>query len=406
MRILTAAWHFALRWRYGVLLIVATIVFAQLYELRFGDWLFLEYVGRVALHHHGYPGGWSTVLHVYTDMPKVQMGPPALLAALPLQLLSPRTGSALGALTMMLAMVACVALIERTALLVGVPSSRTRPAALIGGLLLTPAWAILAVTSMHMDDVIVLTAIIAALPCLLRQRWWAAAALLGTAVATKPWAVVVVPVLFALPRRGVARAALVLVGVALLWWVPFFLADPNTAAAVGGVHVPVNPNSTFGLFGYDMHGPLRLCNAVFGCRPPAPSWLRPLQFGLGVLLAGLAVRRGRWLAAPLVGLTVRVLLDAQAWGYYGAGPVLAALTWDVCQGRRVPRWALLVAAGEYSGFVVNSNKAEAAIRLVMCLVVVYWFALRRRTTGSPPEDAATTAGAKVDSVRQPVAATA
>jgi hypothetical protein len=279
---------------------------------------------------------------------------------------------------MMLDLVAVVALLEWTARIVGVNPTRTRPAALIGGLLAMPVWMILAITAVHLDDVMVLTCVAASLPMVARGRWLPAGALLGTAVATKPWAVVVVPLVFALPRRVMPRAVLVTVAVSALWWVPFLIADPSTPWALSGFPVPVTPDSTYGLLGYHGHS-AGVCAPLYGCMSAAPSWLRPLQFGAGFGFALLAVRRGRWLAAPLVGLATRVLLDSQAWGYYFVGPVIAALAWDIAQGRRIPRWAIVVAAAEYAGFVIHGNATQAAIRLVMCAVVIYWFAVRRST---------------------------
>jgi hypothetical protein len=382
-----SAWRFVLRVRYGVLLIVFAAAFNEYYRLRFGDWLLLEFAGRVALHHPGYEGGWSGFLHLYSQMPKMQIGPPAVLLAIPTQLLNPSDGNIVAAFTMMVAGVGCLALVEAIARAVGVPAARTRPAILIAGLLFLPLWRNLAMFYMHLDDVLVLTALLAAVLFVVKQRWWAVALLLGTAVATKPWALVVVPILFALPRRDVARTGLLAFGTALLWWVPFLLADPSAPGALARVHMPVEPASTFHLLGPLGRGHLYACMPGSMCVPNAPGWMRPVQLILGFALATLAVRRGRWLAAPLVGLAARVLLDSQTWAYYGVGPVLAALMWDVARGRRIPRWALLVAAGEYAHVVISNDTACALIRVAMCAVVIGWFAVRRGDAHSHAREA-------------------
>ena len=378
--LLAAAWRFVLRLRYGVLLVVYVAAFSLYYQLRFGDWLLLEFAARVALHRPGYHGGWSGFFHIYSQMPKMQIGPPAVLAAIPTQLVNPSDGNIVAALVMMLAGVACVGLVERIAKTAGVATGHRQPAALLAGLLLVPMWRQLAMLYMHIDDVIVLMAVLAAIPFVMKNRWLVASLLVGTAIATKPWALGVTPILFALPRRDIARAGLVTLGVTLLWWAPFLIADPSAPRELGSVSLPVHAASTFHLLGPLGHGHAFECLAPGTCMPSAPGWMRPVQLLVAFGLAWLAVRRGRVLAAPLVGLAARVLLDAQAWPYYGVGPVLAALVWDMSHGRRIPRWALFVAAAEYANVVIGNETACAIIRVVMCAVVIWWFAIRRQQT--------------------------
>jgi hypothetical protein len=385
------------RWRYGLLLIAYVAAFAHLYALSISDWLLVEYADRLGLHRPGYPGGWSGFLHIYSQMPKMQMGPPVLLAGMPTQLfLNPSDGNITAALVIMAAGVLCVALAERIARAAGVAAEITRPAALIGGALLLPLWADFAITFMRLDDAIVLIAM------LLRGRWLPAGLLLGTAVATKPWAIVVVPIILALPRRDMVRAGVLAFGTLLLWWAPFFIADPAAPHALASVHVSIDPLSTFNLLGSVGRGHLRVCMNPTTCYPAPASWMRPVQLSVAFLLAVLAARRGRVWAVPLVGLCGRVLFDSQAWSYYGVGPVLAALAWDMSHGRRIPRWALFVLVGEYASYVIHNHVAVGVIRLVMCAVVIYWFALRRRS--HPVPDSAELAVLEPRRVEAPVPA--
>jgi hypothetical protein len=360
------------------------VAFAHMYALHISDWLLLEYAARVALHRPGFSGGWSGFLHIYTQMPKLQIGPPALLAAIPTQLMNPSDGNVAAALAITVMGVVCIALVEWIARTAGVAAERVRPAALIGGALLLPLWADLALTYMRMDDALVLMALLASLPFLMRGRWLPAAVLLGTAVAIKPWAIVVVPIICVLPRRDIVRAGVVAFGTMLVWWAPFFLVDPAAPHALGSVQIAIDPASTFNLLGSVGHGHGMECVSQKLCDPSAARWMRPVQLVVASLLALMAVRRGRVWAAPLVGLCGRVLLDSQAWSYYGVGPVLAALVWDMSHGRRLPRWSLFVVAGEYAGYVLDNHVAIGVVRLVMCAVVIYWFALRR---DGKPKDA-------------------
>lgn len=356
------------RGRYLLLLVASLVVGLANYQLRRNDFLFFEYVARVAIGHDRAHAGLASLLHLYVDIPRLQVGPPGLVLAVPFQFLKPSVANEAVALFLMICLVPCIYLIERTARLAGAPAKRTAPLALVAGLAMLPVWDQLAVRFMHMDDVVVLLLLLAATGEVLKGRWLLASIAVSTATVTKPWAVAVVPILFALPRPMWWKAGLAWIVTFVLWWAPFLLAEPNTFVELSRGTNPIMPGSTWALFG--LRG---TPDCVGGCIDVAYSWMRPLQFGLSILLAAAAVRRGRWLAAPLLGLLGRVTLDVQVWTYYGAGPVLMAVLCDAVAGRWIPLTALVVAVAEYSAYVVDDPTAQAVIRLVIAGLVIAWY---------------------------------
>jgi hypothetical protein len=101
------------------------------------------------------------------------------------------------------------------------------------------------------------------------------------------------------------------------------------------------------------------------------GWLRPTQFGLGIAAGSWMVWRGNWAAAPLAGIAMRVALDPFTWAYYGLGPVLAALIWDLARpgSRRVPTWTLWTVGIEFGLRLVVSPTATGIGRVVWVLSV-------------------------------------
>jgi hypothetical protein len=269
---------------------------------------------------------------------------------------------------MMICLAPCMYLLERVARLVGVPRRRTSVLALLAGLAMVPVWETLAVAFMHMDDVLVILLVLIAVGEVLNGRWLLASLAVATATVTKPWAIAVVPILFALPRPVWWKAGLAWIATFVLWWAPFYLAEPSTFVGLAGGTNAIAPGSTWSLFG--LHGHPACAEH---CIDVAWSWMRPLQFALSFLLAAAVVRRGRWLAAPLVGLLGRVVLDVSVWRYYGVGPVLMAVLCDAVAGRRLPWLALFVAGGEYSAYVVHNTIAQALIRIAVAGAVAAWY---------------------------------
>lgn len=185
----------------------------------------------------------------------------------------------------------------------------------------------------HLDDALALVLLVAAMLAVTRQRPVMAALLLAASADAKPWAVAFVPLLLALPRDRWARALGAWAAGLAVAWLPFLLADPGTVHA-GRFAIPNDASSSLRALGITA--------------PGTPMWDRPVQVLLGVALAVVAVRRGRWLAVPAVVLSVRMLLDPATYPYYGAGLVLATVLVDL--GVRRTRWPWLsigVVAGTY-----------------------------------------------------------
>jgi hypothetical protein len=372
-----------LRCRFLILALVVTSGAVRLYELRFSDFLYFEYFGRTALHRPHFGGGWASLMHVYANYPTLQVGPPALFAAIPIQLLPPRAANEAAVVVMALCLVACLYLLERVAR--DTPSVR-RPSpgfTLLAGFAIMPMWLNLSALYLHLDDVLIFLLALAAVCAVVQQSWLGAAVCLGTATAIKPWAIAIVPVLFALHRVAWWKAGLACVLMFLVWWAPFWIADHDTFVALAHGNYPIHAGSSWALFGVDGQHDKVLCRGEL-CLYAAYAWMRPLQFLISFALAAVAVSRGRWLAAPLVGLLGRVLLDAQVWPYYGVGPVLMALLLDITARRRLPVLAALVTVAEYSYVVVDNSSAIAIVRLVIGAGVIGGL-LRPGRAGQPTD---------------------
>ncbi|MFN8075188.1 MAG: hypothetical protein U0Q15_07170 [Kineosporiaceae bacterium] len=277
-----------------------------------GDWSFHR-LGADALLG---PDPWT----LYARLPQLQIGPAALAAAVPL-----RHAPAVAVQVVLWACgLGALWLAERS----WPHAARAqRERLLIGGLLAVPCWSFL-VTAGHLDDALAILATAGACLALARGAGLPAGLLVGLAVAAKPWALVVVPVLLAVPAlrpRLLALAAAL--GVPALAWAPFLLAAPRSVGALSGFRIPVAATSGLRLAGLAGH--------------PFPGAVRPAQLLLGLAVAVLAARRGRWWAVPVVALAVRVALDPGAMGYYAAGPAVAAL---LAEGHLRPRVPTLLPA--------------------------------------------------------------
>lgn len=345
-----------LRVRYLLMLALSAGCFAAWYSARplDGDWWVFEYGARVLGHLGGdkyqrLAGGW---LHVYATMPKLQIGPPALLLAIPSQLVAPTVGRFVMAAVLTLWGVVLVAAVERLALRARPGDRTTIRVAAIGGFLLVPAWDVMAVRYMHLDDALILTLLVLAIGAVQRHRWLVVALALGTAIATKPWALGFVVLIAVLPRRDVMRAAAVTITAAVVWWLPFVLADHRTITGLWNAESAFSTASTPALLGLTH----------------APTGARGLQFAIMLVGALIAVRQGRWLAAPLIAIGIRLVTDWQTWGYYGAGLVVTALLVDLLRHDR--RWpvvtaAALAAAGIPAWLASIDGDAAAIARLVL-----------------------------------------
>jgi hypothetical protein len=102
-------------------------------------------------------------------------------------------------------------------------------------------------------------------------------------------------------------------------WLPFFVADRSTftTSSFGQVVDSASALRALGVTAHEM-----------------PHWVRPAQLLLGLGLAALLVRRGRWGAAIAAAMAVRLALDPSIWGYYLPTFVFAALVLDLVAARR------------------------------------------------------------------------
>ncbi len=286
-------------------------------------------------------------IHLYAHHPELQVGPLSLLAVAPATSLPTNAalavvqvvGTAVGLLTLWTATLAAPRPVPWWVLLVA-------------GAVMLPAWTVLSVRWVHPDDVLAAGLAVGALAAVRYRNGVLAGLLLGAAVAAKPWAIGFEPVLLMLPRdralKGLAAAATVVAAA----WLPFLLGDTSTLSAL---HPPiaVSDTSVLQLFG------------ITGAQ--LPVWVRPAQLLSAPLVAYLVVRRGRWLAVPLVAFAVRLAIDPHDIGYYEGAAVAFAVLADLRRldpgaavGARlaVPWWTLGTATAMWHPFVADFARRD------------------------------------------------
>jgi len=255
-------------------------------------------------------------LHLYATHPQLQIGPLTFLAATPLGGLPAWLSGSVAAVA--IAATGPAVLLSLSHLPGLTVTNRQRG---LAGAVLMPVWAELAVHYAHLDDALALVLLMLALHTAARSRSIPTAVLLAASAGAKPWAVAFVPLLLVLPRDRWHRAIAVWLGAVVAAWLPFVVADTRTLHA-SGFAIPNVASSSLRALGVTSVS--------------TPSWDRPVQLLVGVLLGVVAVRRGRWLVVPAVVLAVRMLLDPGAYPYYTAGLVLATVLLDL--GWRRTRW--------------------------------------------------------------------
>jgi hypothetical protein len=289
------------------------------------------------------PGG----LHVYASYPFLQIGPPGLLLAKVLQW-GPKNGLYVaGAVVQTLGLLA-LRFVDRAT---DDGSRRHRVMVLLGGAMVMVGWTVLAHVT-HLDDALTLVASAAAAWALSRGRFATAGCLLGLAAASKPWGVVLLALVLVPPTwrlRATTAGSAVLVAAA--FWGPFLVWDRGTVD-VGKVRLPVSPSSALAVFTSGELG--------------HPSLLRLTQFAAALLVAAaLVLVTGRWQAAMLAALAVRLLLEPGAYQYYVTGPLLAALLADLALARTVvPALTGLAFAGFVSIEASGSPAVASWVRLI------------------------------------------
>jgi hypothetical protein len=382
--------HQLIRWRYVILTAWAMGWFAVAYDTRprgvLSDWLWFEFSARTLIHLNSHYS--SGALALYAHYPWIQIGPPPIVIVAALQWLSPAAVRLIMTVVMALAGIWCVRCAELTVRSQAAPDRQRRLQLLVlqAGLLVTPLWAWEAARWAHLDDVMAITATMTAMAIIASgKRWWLAGVLIGLAVASKPWALATAPCLLGLPREDRARASLVAMIVAAACWGPFVLSNPQTISALGSFKFTVDAASTPHFLGMGLGD--------------APRWVRPAQFVGGFLVALAAVRQRRWLAVPLIGFAFRVVIDPQAWTYYGIGPVAAAALWDCAGKRKWPVWTVLTAVVEF-GVPAVAPSWWGALRLAWFLAIAIAVLRPNRSV----ENTDTEPAALTDSVPSPVLA--
>jgi hypothetical protein len=240
-------------------------------------------------------------------------------------------------------------------------------------------WNHLALDSLHIDDAIALACAAIAVNLIVRRsEWWWSALAIGAATAAKPWAIMFLPLLCALPPGRRIRAWVLAAVVGIGVWAPFVIADPKTLHAAR--YTIVNAQGSV----------LRLVG-VRSARTPKWDRLSQLVTALGV--GGRAFVRDRWEGIVLATVAVRLMLDPGVNAYYTTGLVFGALLWDLLR----PRWpwpittllaALLL---DLPSIVAMTPTESAALRLLACVgAIAAVLGSGRRTAARLEETRATT----------------
>ena len=367
-----------LRWRYLVLALVAGALMAARWHVT-GDWDF--FVTGSALLRGPHP------LSLFATHPQLQIGPLALIAAVPFTVVP--GGVLLAKAVIFGGGLVCI----RSAELVGrtLRGSGSAAQVLVTGVLFLPVWGFVA-TSGHLDDAIAVACTCAAMVSLTRNRSLPAGVLLGVAISAKPWAVLALPMVLALPAGRRLRALVPALAIPGLVWLPFLVAAPRSLPALASFHIPLSPYS-------GLHVLLGLAVST-----AYPAWVRPLQFGVALAASLLVARRGVWWAVPAVAFGVRLVLDPGSITYYGAGLSAGALFLDLTavelpllslaalSGVGIPAYLelYLLSAGRV-GPALRLATQTSYLRLGTAAAIVVLAVLRSRPDHEGSETAAQTA---------------
>ena len=287
----------------------------------------------------------------------LQMGPLAMLAAVPIRALDPSAGRLAAPTLLTLTGPILLWALVRAREAVHGPVSQVM--LLLTGVFLLPVWTEVTTHYAHLDDVLAMAFGLAALLSASRGRPLATGLLLAGAVDSKPWALGFLALLLVLPaRERISAAAVASIGVALAW-LPFVLTDPATLALTHFT-IPNVHDSALRVLGYTGSA--------------TPWWDRPAQLLLGAAAAYGAIRRGRWPLALLTVLAVRLLLDPETYSYYSSSLLLAAAAADLLTAhRRLPLWT----ASAATWFALDATlsgwappHALGVIRAAFCLALL------------------------------------
>lgn len=346
-------------WQRSALVLWAIVLQLDLYGNSGYSWHFFLDGGALLIGQHPdgmvAPGG----LHLYANYPQLQFGPLTLLVTVAL-----RPFADGGWLIITWLMTLCglgvlylVEVIVRT-VRPAVDREHTRATmvtVLVGGASFVLSWELLAVHFGHLDDVLALSLITVAALAVVYRAPVTAGVCIGLAADAKPWALVCAALLLIFPGGLRWRAILVALGVIVVAWAPFVLADPHTlsAAKFGIANVPASALRALGVH-----------------TPTTPSWDRIAQFAIGCLLGGVAVYRRRWEAVIALGIGARLLLDPSVYTYYTAGLALGVLLWDLTGYRRpMPLLSVLCFLGlTVAVFVTKDAHLLGELRLWTVLI--------------------------------------
>jgi hypothetical protein len=311
----------------AVIVVWAAIVFVCWVPLQPPiSWHWFDLAARL-LVGEGTPGEGHAGLHLYESHPEFQFGPVAVVATAVVRLVG--GGEAMMLARLLTAALAPVVLwtledlARREFARADLP--RIRRLSLLAGLILVPAWDLVAVRTVHIDDAIALSASVGALAMARRDRPWWSATLLGAAIGAKPWAIAFLPILLLLRRK---RPSAILLAGALgtIVWTPFIVAAPATIDALRDFRLAVSPRSALHLL--KLHA-------------MAPEWLRPVQLVTSLAVATAAVARGRWQGVIFSAMAARILLDPAVHSYHLTGLVVGAVAYDLAGcTRRWPLWSI------------------------------------------------------------------
>jgi hypothetical protein len=320
-----------------------------------GDWgFFRRGVGGLL----GQPwAGHPTGIHLFAVEPNLQIGPPALVAALPFHVVPAPYDVLAARLVMSAALLAVLWTADRLAAHFDVAVLLRHRITVLAGLFIAPIWISLAVDYAHLDDVMVVVCALSATLYTATGRRYLAALLIATAAAAKPWGILIAPLLLAGGWRAAVRPAMLAAGVAIAWWAPFLL-DPQTVTHLWHFRIDVSASSGLTLLG--VHAGAAM-----------PLWVRPAQLVVGIGVGALEVRRANWPAAVLVAFAVRVALDPGAFTYYSAPVVAAALLCDLRGNRSGIPWRACTSAWCFGvAALLPEGPIAAVARVAICAVLV------------------------------------
>jgi hypothetical protein len=288
-----------------------------------GDWPDFAAGSRLLFGDHPAgatkPGGFE----IYRSESDLFIGPLALVVV---RILVLAGGYWTAAAVFSLAGVGLVWTIERLAARIQ-PATRARDVVvLLGGTMFLVGWVDL-VTSGHVEDALALAFVIGAMWGVATQQWLLVGVFLGLAIASKQWAVTLIPLVLALDdNRAKVRAVVTAAIVNSVAWAPFVIAAPVTLRA--GTRTILAAVDSF--------------PAVVGVAPGGtliPDWYRPVEL-IVILGCAVFVARRHWPALLFVAVGIRLAFDPSTYTYYSGGLLLGALILDTADDLPFPIWTL------------------------------------------------------------------